>query len=128
MFSGIDAATQGRLTSIPQNTMADPNFNAQEVFQFAIQLAKEAGQTIREGRQKLRDDIANDQSDILKKNTADLVTETDKATEELVKGKIAKTYPHHQFIGEESWAAGQENKIGDAPTWICDPIDGTTNC
>lgn len=108
--------------------MADPNFNAQEVFQFAIQLAKDAGQRIREGRQKLRDEIATDQSDILKKNTADLVTETDKATEELVKGQISKKYPHHKFIGEESWAAGEENKIDDAPTWITDPVDGTTNC
>lgn len=108
--------------------MADANFNAQEVLQFTIQLAKDAGEQIRLGRQKLRDDISGGAlAEIVKKNTADLVTETDQATENLVKERIAKTYPTYKFIGEESWAAGEENKIGDEPTFICDPIDGTTN-
>lgn len=62
-----------------------------------------------------------------KQNTADLVTETDQATEELVKQAIAKTYPHHVFIGEESWASGEEKHLGEEPTWIVDPVDGTTN-
>lgn len=29
-----------------------------------------------------------------------------------------------RFIGEESWAAGDEGQVTDAPTWIVDPIDG----
>lgn len=101
-------------------------FNAEELLAFAISLSKEAGHLIRTGRADLASSISTDFSSILKKNTADLVTETDKATEELVKKKIGETYPHHKFIGEESWAAGEENKLGEEPTWICDPIDGTT--
>ena len=62
-----------------------------------------------------------------KKNTADLVTETDQNTEKLVMEAIKARFPDHQFIGEESWAAGQQSEITDAPTWIIDPIDGTTN-
>ena len=31
------------------------------------------------------------------------------------------------FIGEESVAAGAPSVLTDAPTWIIDPIDGTTN-
>ena len=32
-----------------------------------------------------------------------------------------------RFIGEESWAAGEETRLGSEPHWIVDPIDGTTN-
>jgi myo-inositol-1(or 4)-monophosphatase len=32
-----------------------------------------------------------------------------------------------RFIGEESAAAGVKTILGDDPTWIIDPIDGTTN-
>lgn len=62
-----------------------------------------------------------------KKNTADLVTETDQNTEKLVCESIKARFPDHQFIGEESWAAGEQAEVTDAPTWIIDPIDGTTN-
>ncbi|NWS01322.1 IMPA1 monophosphatase, partial [Nesospiza acunhae] len=31
------------------------------------------------------------------------------------------------FIGEESVAAGEGSILTDNPTWIIDPIDGTTN-
>ena len=34
---------------------------------------------------------------------------------------------HFRFIGEESVAGGQKIEYTDAPTWIIDPIDGTTN-
>lgn len=68
-----------------------------------------------------------DFEEILKKNTADLVTETDQNTEKLVKESIQSQYPTHKFIGEESWAAGEETKLGAEPHWIVDPIDGTTN-
>ena len=32
-----------------------------------------------------------------------------------------------RFIGEESAAAGEKVVFSDEPTWIIDPIDGTTN-
>lgn len=32
-----------------------------------------------------------------------------------------------RFIGEESTAGGKKIEYTDAPTWIIDPIDGTTN-
>ena len=34
---------------------------------------------------------------------------------------------HFSFIGEESVAAGEVCVLTDEPTWIVDPIDGTTN-
>lgn len=55
-----------------------------------------------------------------------MVTEVDKAVEVLVNKALSEKYPHFKFIGEESYVAG-ETKITDDPTFIVDPIDGTTN-
>eukprot|EP00469_Lotharella_globosa_P014117 CAMPEP_0167825992 /NCGR_PEP_ID=MMETSP0112_2-20121227/9726_1 /TAXON_ID=91324 /ORGANISM="Lotharella globosa, Strain CCCM811" /LENGTH=293 /DNA_ID=CAMNT_0007728265 /DNA_START=36 /DNA_END=917 /DNA_ORIENTATION=+ len=60
-----------------------------------------------------------------KSNSTDVVTETDQKSEEMITGLIKKHYPHHKIIGEESSTEGYE--LTDAPTWIIDPIDGTTN-
>ncbi len=34
---------------------------------------------------------------------------------------------HVQFIGEETSAANGTPLLTDAPTWVIDPLDGTTN-
>lgn len=60
-----------------------------------------------------------------KKNTADLVTETDQAVEAFISGELKKLYPNFAFMGEETYAPGQ--KLGSEPTFVVDPIDGTTN-
>eukprot|EP01018_Ginkgo_biloba_P006233 Gb_36926 [translate_table: standard] len=57
----------------------------------------------------------------------DLVTETDKACEKLIFQHLKQTYPNHQFIGEETSAVYGTADLTDAPTWIIDPLDGTTN-
>lgn len=36
-------------------------------------------------------------------------------------------FPDHKFIGEESIANGIKCNLTEHPTWIIDPIDGTTN-
>ncbi|XP_018613061.2 inositol monophosphatase 1-like [Scleropages formosus] len=63
----------------------------------------------------------------LKTSPADLVTETDQGVENLLISAIKEKYPTHKFIGEESVAAGASPVLTDSPTWIIDPIDGTTN-
>ncbi|EFJ52899.1 hypothetical protein VOLCADRAFT_78931 [Volvox carteri f. nagariensis] len=65
-----------------------------------------------------------------KQNHADLVTATDKAAEDLIFNRIRRSFPDHHFIGEESSAAatgGVSEQLGDSPTWMVDPLDGTTN-
>lgn len=57
----------------------------------------------------------------------DLVTETDKACEELIFDHLKKNFPTHKFIGEETSAALGTSELTDDPTWIVDPLDGTTN-
>ncbi|XP_072013954.1 inositol monophosphatase 1-like [Amphiura filiformis] len=62
-----------------------------------------------------------------KSSAVDLVTETDKHVEDLIISTLKKKYPTHSFIGEESTAAGKHCEWTDNPTWIIDPVDGTTN-
>ncbi|KAK4902757.1 hypothetical protein LTR27_000696 [Elasticomyces elasticus] len=60
-----------------------------------------------------------------KKNSADLVSETDQAVEKMVSTSLKEKYPDFDFMGEETYKEG--DKITDRPTFIVDPIDGTTN-
>jgi myo-inositol-1(or 4)-monophosphatase len=60
-----------------------------------------------------------------KKNSADLVTETDKAVEDYISTTLRQEYPSYSFMGEETYTPGQ--RLGPEPTFIVDPIDGTTN-
>jgi myo-inositol-1(or 4)-monophosphatase len=53
------------------------------------------------------------------------VTETDKAVETMVSAQLKDRYPHFEFMGEETYLPGVQ--LTDAPTFIVDPIDGTTN-
>jgi myo-inositol-1(or 4)-monophosphatase len=60
-----------------------------------------------------------------KKNSADLVTETDRAVEALISKTLMSKYPTFKFYGEETFKPGTQ--LTDHPTFIVDPIDGTTN-
>ncbi|KAH8819020.1 hypothetical protein F5884DRAFT_759219 [Xylogone sp. PMI_703] len=60
-----------------------------------------------------------------KKNTADIVTQTDQAVENFICERLAKQYPIFSFLGEETYKSGIS--ITDHPTFIVDPIDGTSN-
>ena len=67
---------------------------------------------------------------VREKGPADLVTEADLAAENVVRQTIANTFPHHQFIGEESTPTEQVEGILNDPSscvWVVDPLDGTTN-
>ncbi|XP_074478652.1 inositol monophosphatase 1-like [Sebastes fasciatus] len=97
--------------------MSDP---WQECMDHCVEVTKQAGQMIREALQK---DIAV----MHKSSPVDLVTETDQKVEQLIISSIKEKYPTHSFIGEESVAAGAPSILTDDPTWIIDPIDGTTN-
>jgi histidinol-phosphatase len=51
------------------------------------------------------------------------VTEVDEAVEQELREAVLRRFPGHAFLGEEAGRQGP----ADAPTWIVDPIDGTTN-
>jgi myo-inositol-1(or 4)-monophosphatase len=56
---------------------------------------------------------------------ADIVTETDQAVEKMVSTTLSSKYPTFSFMGEETYKPG--DLLTEAPTFICDPIDGTMN-
>ncbi|KAG1662640.1 hypothetical protein FOA52_009625 [Chlamydomonas sp. UWO 241] len=66
--------------------------------------------------------------DVVHKGAVDLVTATDQACENIVQSRLKEAFPSHRFIGEEGSAAqGFTAELTDEPTWMCDPLDGTTN-
>lgn len=54
----------------------------------------------------------------------DLVTEYDRQVEDFVKAQLARHFPDHGFLGEET---SNSRSVPDGLTWILDPIDGTNN-
>ncbi|KAF3360114.1 putative 21.2 kDa protein [Verticillium dahliae VDG1] len=102
--------------------MAD--LNLQEIHDALVAIAYEAGKMI----------LAANPSDIdqgTKLNSptpfgaVDIVTEADQAVEKMVSTRLREAYPSVAFMGEETYKPG--TRVGPEPTFIVDPIDGTTN-
>jgi myo-inositol-1(or 4)-monophosphatase len=81
----------------------------------ALTVAREAGQLVLAGYRS-RPAIQR------KASYADLVTQYDLASERMIRQRLAELTPEIAIVGEE-----QGGHVGDAPTWFCDPIDGTVN-
>ncbi|KAL6772288.1 hypothetical protein ACKKBG_A29640 [Auxenochlorella protothecoides x Auxenochlorella symbiontica] len=91
-----------------------------ECMRVALEAATAAGSIIREAWDKPRQ--------VHLKTSVDLVTETDKQCEEEIYSRLRAAFPDHAFIGEEGSASqGFTAELTDAPTWLVDPVDGTTN-
>ena len=64
---------------------------------------------------------------VREKGRADLVTEADLNAQQAIREALLGRFPSHGFLGEEG-GKGQPRPGPDAPpTWIVDPLDGTTN-
>jgi myo-inositol-1(or 4)-monophosphatase len=64
---------------------------------------------------------------VTEKGRADLVTEADVSSQRAIRAFLEERMPGHAFLGEEEGAGKRRPERGDAPTWIVDPLDGTTN-
>jgi myo-inositol-1(or 4)-monophosphatase len=91
----------------------------------AVKAARRAGAII--NRASLDIDLLR----IGRKAPNDFVTETDQAAESAIIEVLAKAYPDHDFLAEESGTAGAGGRQAAAArsdyVWIIDPLDGTTN-
>ncbi|OMO76932.1 Inositol monophosphatase [Corchorus capsularis] len=96
-----------------------PKGSVEHFLATAIDAAKKAGEIIRKGFYQTKH--------VEHKGQVDLVTETDKSCEDTVFNHLKEHYPSHKFIGEETTAACGTSELTDEPTWIVDPLDGTTN-
>ncbi|XP_071921228.1 inositol monophosphatase 3 isoform X1 [Coffea arabica] len=95
------------------------DLQVEEFLSVAVDAAKKAGELIRNGFYQTKH--------VEHKSQVDLVTETDKACEDLIFNHLKQHFPSHKFIGEETTAACGVTELTDEPTWIVDPLDGTTN-
>ncbi|RKL31197.1 hypothetical protein BFJ72_g11214 [Fusarium proliferatum] len=63
--------------------------------------------------------------DVESVSAADIVTETDQAVEMVIYERLQQQFPTFAFLGEETFKDG--TTLTDEPTFIVDPIDGTSN-
>ena len=64
---------------------------------------------------------------VKEKGRFDLVTEADLASQRAIQSYLSGLFPDHAFLGEEEGASKSRPGPDAPPTWIIDPIDGTTN-
>ncbi|KAK3339455.1 hypothetical protein B0H65DRAFT_432587 [Neurospora tetraspora] len=95
------------------------DINLKQIHDTLVEVAFEAGRMILAANPNKIDKGS-------KMNSADIVTETDQAVERMVSTTLRSKYPSFSFVGEETYVPG-ETKVTSAPTFIVDPIDGTTN-
>ncbi|WP_375387894.1 inositol monophosphatase family protein [uncultured Amnibacterium sp.] len=88
-----------------------------ELLEIARSVAEEAGALAARLRREGVEVAATKSSPI------DIVTAADRATEELIRRRLAELRPQDGFLGEESGAGSGTSGL----TWVVDPIDGTVN-
>lgn len=100
--------------------MAGEEARLSEYLGVAVEAAKEAGAIIK--------DAFSRHKTVSNKGKVDLVTETDQLCERVIFKRLGEAFPAHKLIGEETAAMnGETGPLTDDPTWIVDPLDGTTN-
>ncbi len=57
------------------------------------------------------------------KGWANLVTDTDRRSEEIILNRLQKAFPNHGYLAEES----DQKTVESDYLWVIDPLDGTTN-
>ncbi|MDQ1287322.1 MAG: monophosphatase [Actinomycetota bacterium] len=111
----MNAVTGASGTGLPDVALpegADPA----ELLAIAEKVAREAGALVR-GR-PVRVEVA-----ATKSSPTDVVTEMDRASEALIRGRLADERPDDGLHGEEEGLLAGTSGI----TWVIDPIDGTVN-
>ncbi|NYJ03734.1 inositol monophosphatase family protein [Petropleomorpha daqingensis] len=95
----------------------DARPTASELLDLAVATAREAADLVARGRATAGDDVD------VKSSAVDLVTAVDRASEDLVIGRLLGARPDDGLLGEE----GGERPGTTGVRWVVDPIDGTTN-
>lgn len=84
---------------------------------FAHRLADAADERTLAGRGRHGRHVAG------RKDDGSWVTDVDRDVERRLRAMIAEAHPDHAVLGEEDGLSGPSG----APTWVLDPIDGTSN-
>jgi myo-inositol-1(or 4)-monophosphatase len=94
-------------------------FELQDVLPFLFRVTAEAGDVLLSYFNK---DFRIDRKDT-REEGIDIVTDADRASEEIILSAIGKEFPDHDILTEET-----TTKIrGSSWLWVVDPLDGTVN-
>lgn len=85
----------------------------------AVEVAQEAGRLVRERR----DAVDRMAVTATKSTPTDVVTESDTASEALIRDRLLTARPDDGLLGEEGASVPGRSGV----TWVVDPIDGTVN-
>lgn len=97
--------------------VARPTIDVDELADLAIEAARAAAALVRDRATRRVTVAATKSSDI------DVVTEADRASEQLIRDFIGRARPDDAFLGEEG-----DDVVGTSGVrWVVDPIDGTVN-
>ncbi|MQW76322.1 inositol monophosphatase [Nocardioides sp. dk4132] len=94
-----------------------PERVAADLAGLALEVARAAAALVRERRTEGVSVAATKSSEV------DVVTETDRASEELIRALLRERRPDDAILGEE----GEDEAGTSGVRWIVDPIDGTVN-
>jgi myo-inositol-1(or 4)-monophosphatase len=95
----------------------DPVTEVDELADLAIRTARAAAELVRDRATRRVTVAATKSTDV------DVVTEADRASEELIRDLIGRARPDDAFLGEE----GDDVTGTSGVRWVVDPIDGTVN-
>ncbi len=94
----------------------DPNLP--DYLDAACEAARRAAEVLESWRSRFQ---------VREKARFDLVTDADVASQRTIREYLGQRFPAHGFLGEEDGAEQGRPGLDAPPTWIVDPIDGTTN-
>jgi len=101
--------------------------NYEEILSKIKPIILEAGKKVKEAFDSR--EIIDNSTETKDSNPTDLVTEVDKSVEKFLFSSLKSLFPSFGLIGEETVSASESKKVDlkDIPTWVIDPVDGTTN-
>jgi myo-inositol-1(or 4)-monophosphatase len=88
-----------------------------ELLALATRVAEQAADLLIEGARSVRTSVET------KSTATDMVTEIDRASEDLIVTAILEAHPEDGILAEESGARSGTSGL----RWVIDPLDGTTN-
>ena len=99
----------------------------EEILEKTKELVLKAGEKVKEAFDSR--EIINTSTEDKDSNPTDLVTAVDKNVEQFLFSNLKEIYPSFSLVGEETVCASESKKVNltDNPTWVIDPVDGTTN-
>lgn len=88
-----------------------------ELLELALKVAERASRVLREGAGRARAQVES------KSSPTDMVTEIDRASEQVIVNALSEARPDDGIVAEE----GSSRPGTSGVRWVIDPLDGTTN-